>query len=72
MAKKNKNELIFSILSEIEDKLSKIDEKINKKHLHEDIYIEIDEKNEIIIPEALYLEICSELGEDFLRFMGIS
>ena len=72
MAKKSKNELIIELLASIEEKIDKLSEKIDNNYLSEEICLDIDEKTQILIPEELYLEMCSELGEDFLRFMGIS
>ena len=72
MAKKDKYDLIIELLLKIDDELADIDEKIKKSSAPDDIYVEIEPNSPILIPEELYLLICDELGEDCLRFMGIS
>ena len=70
--KKISNKRLFNLLLELNHRLINISNKIDDLSPSEDIYFDMDGISPILMPEDVYLEICDELGEDFLEFMGIS
>ena len=63
---------LLKAIAELDRKLSKIFIKLDEIYTPEDISINLDDESYIVISEELYVELCDEIGEDFLRFMGVS
>ena len=63
---------LLKAIEELSHKLSKISIKLDELCSFEEINIDLIDESYIIIPEELYSKLCDEVGEDFLRFMGVS
>ena len=75
MTEKDKNELIFKILTSINKKISKLDERLSmldQPLLFEGIFVETYLDAPIPISEEVYMKMCKLLDEEYILFMGVS
>ena len=72
MSKKTNNKKILDLILDLDYKLIDIKAEIDKISKNDDPYVEIELDTPIFFPEDVYLEICDEVGEDFIQFMGVS
>lgn len=66
------NKKLLNLLLELNHRLINISRKIEDIQKIGDFSFEIEEIQQILIPEEVYLELCEEIGEDAMKFMGIS
>ena len=72
MTEKKFQAIMSKLLEDIEGEIKSLNSKIEDLLVPKDCYVEIENEGMILITEEVYLEICSEIGEDCLRFMGVS
>ena len=72
MTEKKFQAIMSKLLEDIEGEIKSLNSKIEDLLVPKDCYVEIESEGMILITEEVYLEICSEIGEDCLRFMGVS
>ena len=70
--KNTSNKKLLNLLLELNSRLINISKKVDNLCSTEDVYLNLESESPIIISEELYIRICDELGEESLRFMGVS
>ena len=66
------NKELLNLILELNHRLINIGNKIDEILPKDDIFVELEGEAPILIPEDVYLEMCNEMGEDFMKFMGVS
>ena len=66
------NKELLNLILELNHRLINIGNKIDEILPKDDIFVELEGEAPIFIPEDVYLEMCNEMGEDFMKFMGVS